>query len=96
MDKVSIQISELQKHLKDVLEKINSHKSKHNIDYGNIDKFLEHANNGANAKDHQEAARELFAAIGEINKVVKSVDTTVLNDTLKKDDKDDEEQRKGS
>tara|TARA_B100000287_G_scaffold45072_1_gene40379 strand:+ start:478 stop:765 length:288 start_codon:yes stop_codon:yes gene_type:complete len=72
MDK---RIINLQKQLQQVLQQIDVHKEKYgqDIEYGNLNKFLEFASRGAQATNYQEAAQDLFAAIGEINKIVTDI-----------------------
>ena len=73
MDK---RILNLQQQLQKVLQEIDTHKEKYgeSFDYGNINKFLEFASRGAQATSYQDAAQDLFAAIGEINKIVNNLD----------------------
>ena len=87
MDK---QILQLQKQLQKVLAQINEHKDNYSadFDYGNIDKFLEFASKGAHATNTQDAARQLFSALGEINNMVNNLDANLPDLTQKETSND--------
>ena len=78
------QVRQLQNRLREVLGQINHQKDKHNFNYGNLDKFLEHAQNGANATDYQVAAQELFAAISQLNQMAEILDGDIESGNIKK------------